>query len=380
MIDDRIPYPSLGAGYPRSSCILDILSNKLGIEVDFYAMKVDEYPQLFDGFSRQFDNIKFFNGGDYGKEGLTSFLTDRPNNYSKIIVSRPHNKRKIGEIIRDGFHISTPIIFDSEAIGTLRTVTQRRLGGEVILDSEVAYMLRNELIYANYASQIWAVSENERQTFISLGVRPEMVKVVGHVVEVNSNPVDFLERQGLLFIGAMHSDNTPNSHSILWFHNNVLPLLNRHQILIPHLDVVGICSSRKVQEMQHPFLRLHGRVDNLEQFYSGSRVFIAPTHYAAGLPWKVTEAVSRGIPIVTTSLIANQVGLEQGVNVLIGDTPEEFAIKLSTLYSDQNIWNHIRLNALDFIKTKYSEEIFIESIKKGLLTDGEEKIELANLK
>ena len=134
------------------------------------------------------------------------------------------------------------------------------------------------------------------------------------------------------------------------------------------LDVVGINSSPVVTSLSSSHLVFHGRVDTTDSFYSNSRVFIAPTHFAAGIPLKIIEAASRGIPIATTPMIADQLGMTDGINILVAEAPEEFLRNIQRLYSDESLWYSIRENALEFIRDNYSETRFIQDVSNAVST------------
>ena len=69
----------------------------------------------------------------------------------------------------------------------------------------------------------------------------------------------------------------------------------------------------------HPRVTLIGTVGDVMPLYQQHRVFIAPTRFAAGLPYKLHEAASFGLPAVTTSLLAGQLGWTDGKDILAAD-------------------------------------------------------------
>ena len=66
-------------------------------------------------------------------------------------------------------------------------------------------------------------------------------------------------------------------------------------------------------------------IDDIRPFYNQARLFVAPTRYAAGIPHKVHEAAAYGLPIVTTSLIAQQLGWKHETELLVRDDPINLA-------------------------------------------------------
>jgi glycosyltransferase involved in cell wall biosynthesis len=61
-----------------------------------------------------------------------------------------------------------------------------------------------------------------------------------------------------------------------------------------------------------------------------------------------------GLPIVTTSIGAEAIGLVNGINALIADDAEDFAHAIVRLSTDESLWQSVRHNALATIAENYS--------------------------
>ena len=109
---------------------------------------------------------------------------------------------------------------------------------------------------------------------------------------------------------------------------------------------------------------MKGRLETLDGLYRDSRVFIAPTRFAAGIPHKVHEAAAHGIPAVVTPLLARQLGWRHEREVLIGDSPESFAEQCLRLYRDADLWERISAAAREAVARDCSEERFQKTLEK----------------
>ena len=116
------------------------------------------------------------------------------------------------------------------------------------------------------------------------------------------------------------------------------------------LFVVGAIDQDIRKELISPTTIVTGHVDDLMEYYEKSRVFIVPTRYAAGIPWKLQEAMSYGVPSVITPLVGKQLQLTHRKEVLIGGSPEEFAENVISLYEDEILWNQLRDEGFRYIK------------------------------
>lgn len=88
-------------------------------------------------------------------------------------------------------------------------------------------------------------------------------------------------------------------------------------------------------------LRILGNVPSLAPHLEAARIIVAPIRYGAGLKGKIIEGLANGVPVVTTSIGTEGIGLVEGVNSLIADDAQTFANALVRLDSDHDLWESI---------------------------------------
>ena len=101
------------------------------------------------------------------------------------------------------------------------------------------------------------------------------------------------------------------------------------------LTIVGLNPSPGVIGLaqQHGF-ELHGNVPILEPYYQACDVVIAPILFGSGTRIKILEAMAYGRPVVSTSMGAEGMSLENGRHLLLADTMPGFADALIALAAD----------------------------------------------
>jgi glycosyltransferase involved in cell wall biosynthesis len=132
----------------------------------------------------------------------------------------------------------------------------------------------------------------------------------------------------------------------------VLPRL-RGRVADARLTVAGEVG-RLIDRRAGEDVRILGHVPSLLPLYEQARVFVAPLRYGAGLKGKILEALGRGIPLVTTSIGAEGIGLEHGVTAMIADDDNAFAEAVARLYNDRELWKRLRANALALVERDFS--------------------------
>ena len=84
-----------------------------------------------------------------------------------------------------------------------------------------------------------------------------------------------------------------------------------------------------------------GHVPDIEPYFSGCRVSIAPLRYGAGVKGKVNLAMSHGLPVVATTAAIEGMHLTDGDDVLVADDPRAFADAVRRAYDDEALWQRL---------------------------------------
>jgi GT2 family glycosyltransferase len=342
VIDDQVPFAREGGGLPRAGDVLRTLADA-GWGVTFYPLL---YPGgAWDDIWRDFPlEIEFVIGRGAG--GLSAFLAERAGYYARIWVSRPHNMRRFLSAAR-ALPAQAPagaLIYDAEALFAERELGRRALAGRPANEIERRTLLAAETALAAKAGLAVAVSERDAAELRAGGLR--RVAVLGHALSPQPTAPPFGERRDLLFVGALLRDGTPNADSLQWFVAEVMPRLDALIGTGWRLIVVGKCEARGVMALAGTRVALVGPARDLGAWFSGARIFVAPTRFAAGIPHKVHEAAARGLPMVVTGLLAQQLGWRNDVELLAAETAEAFAGCCAALYTDAGLWARLRAAAL----------------------------------
>jgi glycosyltransferase involved in cell wall biosynthesis len=99
-----------------------------------------------------------------------------------------------------------------------------------------------------------------------------------------------------------------------------------------------------------------GQAPDLAAYFRVTRVFVAPLRYGAGMKGKVGQSLSWGVPVVTTSIGSEGMGLAHGEHVLIADTPNEFAVAVLRLCADDGLWQNLSDAGAAFVRKQFSRE------------------------
>src|SRR5262249_5522780 len=145
-----------------------------------------------------------------------------------------------------------------------------------------------------------------------LGARE--VFVVPNVHEVRAADRSFAPSSGLLFIGNYH--HPPNLDAVRWLRAEVMPVVWRSLPDVT-LTLLGSNPPPEISGLAGDNVTVTGYVRDVEPYFLKSRIFVAPLRYGAGMKGKIGHALEYALPVVTTPIGAEGVGLRDGENASI---------------------------------------------------------------
>jgi glycosyltransferase involved in cell wall biosynthesis len=256
------------------------------------------------------------------------------------------------------------IVYDAEAIFSTREIYRLRVAGLNVLDQDITKMKNQELDLIAGTDAVLAVSPQEAMQFRLH--RPDThgpVFVLPHATEIQTNPPGFDSRHGFLFVGALHDEASPNADSIRWFLREIFPLVRES---LPQATIRIIGTHHAQFQFSGEGVEHIGRAENLRPYYDQARVFVAPTRFSSGVPLKIYDAASAGVPTVSTTLLANQLSWKPDAELLVADTPPQFADACIRLHQNADLWRRLQRNSLVRVAEDCSRELFKRTLQAAL--------------
>ncbi|MCW5623678.1 MAG: glycosyltransferase, partial [Burkholderiales bacterium] len=129
-------------------------------------------------------------------------------------------------------------------------------------------------------------------------------------------------RADLVFEGSMAFG--PNIDAAVFFVREVLPVIRR-SVPSVRLVLVGRDPVPEVRALASDHVEVTGSVPDVRPYVAGSRVFVSPLRFGAGIKNKILQAWSMGKATVATSVSVSGLPAEDGVNLLVRDGVEALA-------------------------------------------------------
>jgi polysaccharide biosynthesis protein PslH len=218
---------------------------------------------------------------------------------------------------------------------------------------EYRTIARAERRLTTMADHVLTVSDEDRKSFLSF-LPAEKVTTIPTGVNLDYfRPAESPSSgHSLVFTGSM--DWFPNDDAIIYFMSEVLPLVQKH---VPDvtLTVVGRKPSRKLLTMaeNNPALRVTGIVDDIRPYVHNAAVYVVPLRIGGGTRIKIFEAMAMGAATVSTSVGAEGLPVEHGKNILLADSPADFADRTVSLLRQASERERIGRAARALVESRY---------------------------
>ncbi|MBL8483970.1 MAG: TIGR03087 family PEP-CTERM/XrtA system glycosyltransferase [Rhodocyclaceae bacterium] len=194
-------------------------------------------------------------------------------------------------------------------------------------------MLRAEKRLAGRFDLCTATTRAEWETLKSYGVEVDTDWFPNGVDSEFFKPADAAyDADTISFVGRM--DYFPNQECMFDFCRSTLPLIQRVRPQAKLL-IVGADPSPAVRKLgELPGVTVTGSVPDVRPYLQRSVAMVAPLNIARGTQNKILEAMSVGVPVVTSRTAAGGVDAEDEAHFLVADTPQDYADRLVRLMSD----------------------------------------------
>lgn len=169
----------------------------------------------------------------------------------------------------------------------------------------------------------------------------------------------------ILFTGNM--SYMPNVIAAEMLALEIIPLLHikNHDI---KLLLAGANPASRVKALKSDKIFISGWVDDIRECYNKSSIFVAPMIIGTGLQNKLLEAMAMGLPCITTPLANKALGAKENFEILVSNTPKEFAKNIIELINNVEYSNKISKAGQAYVINKYRWDVQANIIQEILIS------------
>ena len=350
VFDEVLPTPDRDAGSARMFLILQILARQYHT-VFVYRTKLSDPRYEQSLWQEGIETVNLIYYANVLKQ----------QNFKTAIISRPDLTHTLLPSLRK-LAPRTKIIFDSVDAHYRRLEREYEVSGEAAVKRKADYYRKIELEVVRDCDIIWCTSTEDEMS-LTTEISDKPVAIIPTIHPLHDRVKTFAERQNLLFIGNFN--HTPNRDAVEFFVEKILPLIHKTLPKV-RLDVIGSNAPHHFQAYASEGVNIHGYVPDIEPLFQSSRVFVAPLRFGAGVKGKIGDALSYGVPVVTTSVGAEGMQFEHDKEVLLANTPEDFANYVIQAYTNPELWQRLSDAGYEHIAKYFSPEAVERTILGSL--------------
>ncbi|MEP6741861.1 MAG: glycosyltransferase [bacterium] len=350
VFDERVPSPDRDAGSARMWMILKALAQWSHV--------------VFISFNRTTEaryEAALWQEGIETAETIDYRRLLKSRKVKAAIVSRPLLAEAMIPRIRR-VDPTVTIVFDMVDAHFIRLEREFEISRDAQMGEAARRYRKLEVRLAQASDLIWCNSSEDKRV-MQHEAPGKRIEVVPTIHDLHDRGKSFEDRAGLLFVGNLA--HRPNSDAVHFFMREIFPLVER-SLPDVNLFIVGDNVPAEIAAYASAKVKVTGYVREIAPLFQGCRVFVAPVRFGAGVKGKVGEAMSYALPVVTTLMGAEGFGLVSEFNAMIADSPADFAVAITRLYSNKELWETLATNSHRHVNENFTPDVIAETINNSI--------------
>ncbi len=172
------------------------------------------------------------------------------------------------------------------------------------------------------------------------------------------------DSHNILTMGTLYYP--PNADGIRWFLQEVLPLVRKKMPDVT-ITIIGKNPPKdfvRLAEDPKSGVSVTGFVEELDPYFAKSALMVIPVRAGGGMRVRILEAFARAMPVVTTTIGLEGIDAQPGTDVLVADTPADFADAVLRLMQDQSLQASLASNGRQLVESRYDWQVVLGELDK----------------
>ena len=195
----------------------------------------------------------------------------------------------------------------------------------------------------NRFHQVFAISHPDRQNILLMGCQTRLaVFPVALDFEKYTVDTDKTSFPTLFHLGAM--DWRPNKEGLEWFLDEIWPDIEKLNSEL-RFYIAGKSMQQHFYDYDSDNLVVEGEIFDAVEFMNSKAIMIVPLLSGSGMRVKIIEGMAMKKCVIATTYAAEGLNCENGKDILIANTPDEFYRCILQCVTHPNRWREIGENA-----------------------------------
>ncbi|MCZ7399986.1 MAG: glycosyltransferase family 4 protein [Candidatus Methanoperedens sp.] len=269
---------------------------------------------------------------------------------------------------------TSPKLVSMHFINTFNILKNNFIGsaiGRIVGSIFSKYLIILEQLACNRSSHIIAISESDKQKLIKhYNIEKNKITVIPHCMSLTELNNFALEREEtianniitVVFHGS-YKDHPVNYKAFMQIIDYIAPEVEKY-----NRNIKFLLAGTDAPVFERRNIKSLGFVEDIPNLLKHSDIAIVPFNGGSGIKIKIFDYMAAGLPIISTKNGIEGINLQNGKHAIIIDTVnQKFIDAILDLARDNNKRDIIGRNALDLVRTRYSEECVQAEINKMLV-------------
>jgi glycosyltransferase involved in cell wall biosynthesis len=214
-----------------------------------------------------------------------------------------------------------------------------------------------EFLISQVADKIFCVSRNNIDSFKKLGAAPYKLFLLDNGANLRPR-VSPQNKKDICYIGNNYY--LPNEIAVKSIKDVIAPVILKKDPSIKIFIIGG--TPEYLKENAPENMIFLGQVPSLEVIHDSVRMGICPLKQGSGTRIKILEWMANGIPVVSSTLGAEGLSVNDGVNIILHDDINSFADKILNVYNNLPQLEYLSKNAYNLVENKYTWKSIVGKI------------------
>jgi glycosyltransferase involved in cell wall biosynthesis len=213
-----------------------------------------------------------------------------------------------------------------------------------------------------------AVSGVDREYYQSLVDDKDKVMLFSNVIDFEKYREVHMNKKikkPCVYLAGSFGYGSPMEDAARWTIEKVMPSVWA-EFPDVHFYILGKGSKEVLKDVGDRRVSVLGRVPSVLPYLCSVDIALVPLKFESGTRFKILEAGACGIPIVSTTLGAEGIPVVDKENILIADTPSDFADSIKWLLKNQDKARELSSNCREMVAKNYSISKAREEAKRIL--------------
>ncbi len=240
-------------------------------------------------------------------------------------------------------------------------ILYQRMAATLPLHNPMKYLLlRDWRLLKDYEGEmcrvfdaVTAVSDEDKQSLMKAGARPD-IQVIP--IAIDTDKQAFIHRAPtsphILHVGTMYWP--ANIDGIRWFLDQIYPII-KQQVPNVRCTLIGARPPQDIKDREQTdsSLKVTGYVDDPLPYLQDSSMMIVPLRAGGGMRVKILNAFAQGLPMVSTTVGCEGIHVTNNYDILVADTPQDFAQQTIRLLTDAALNEQLTLHGRQTAEQEY---------------------------